>query len=445
MDAVDLTTFWGALTIGAPVAVVGYGLMLSGDSGGLGFSASQLLLVIPLGVVLAVGLLWSVARPSAAYGEGTSMMLRPALGVLGSWLYLPVQLALMVVLASLELRIVGDAAAIAMGELGWAVSRGVGIGITAAVTLGIGLAGIRGVRWWIRRIAFWGGLATALWVIWRLIAVVDIGGFRNETPSPHFWLGVDMILGLAILFFPLVGDTTRLVDDESTASASVGAGFGVPALLVLLAGGLGAVVTSGGFDPAVIIGQIGGPVVGIAAVVVLLLWLLTAELDQPLLFLFIPAETLMSRGSARTWQWMVPGVVVAAILAGFVDAPSLLGIVDFLVSVLTPIVGVFLADFFVVRRKGYLSGDLYDDRGVYRGVQVAALPSLVLGFLLYQVIHPVGASWWIDTVVRVIPVAPLTQYGTPPVLTVLLFSMLLYIAVGSFTIRPEVVVSKLRI
>lgn len=446
MSAVDLTSMWVAITLGVPVAVVGFELMVSPSFGGLGMSAAQLLLAVPLGVVVAVGLLWASARPGAAYGEGAVLMLKPALGVFGSWIYLPVHVVLMIVLAALELRVVGVVLDAGFTGLGLPIGVNVGIIVTAILAFGLGAVGTSWLRWWVRRVAFWGGLGSAMWVVWRLAADLDITSVRLQSPSPRFWLGVDMIIGLAVLFFPLVVDTARTVSDESAASASVGAGFGVTALLVLMAGGLAAAAAPGVVDPGLVIVKFGGPALGVVGGLVLLAWALGSEADQPALFLVMPTQALQSfdfripRSVGVIW-----GPVIAAVVAMLTDTRDLFGVISFLISILTPILGVFLADYFVVRRRAYLSRDLYRTRGAYRGINVAAVPAILLGFVVFQWVNPVGAHWWIEVVLSVLPGAPIAQLGIPAVVTSFLAAFVTYGILGRFTVRQAAYISKMRI
>src|SRR5665811_846666 len=148
MSVVDLTTMWVAITLGVPVAAVGFELMVSPALGGIGLSATQLLLAVPLGVVVAVGLLWASAQPGAAYGEGAVLMLKPALGAIGSWFYLPFHVVLMIVLAALELRVVGVVLGAGSTALGFPVGTVVGIAASAILAIVFGFFGTPWLRWW---------------------------------------------------------------------------------------------------------------------------------------------------------------------------------------------------------------------------------------------------------------------------------------------------------
>jgi NCS1 family nucleobase:cation symporter-1 len=444
LSPAELTSLWVAVTLGVPVVVVGYILMVSTSLGGLGLSATQLLLAVPLGVVVAVGVLWVAARPGSRYGEGLAVLLKPSLGTIGAALYLFVHAALLIVLAALELRVVGIVLTTAVGDLGsFTPPDFVGVVIAAVAAVGLGVGGA--LRWWVRRVAFWGGLAAAMWIVWRLAADVNLEATRAQTPSPWFWLGVDMIVGLAVLFFPLIVDTTRALPDERSAPAAVGAGFGVSALIVLMAGGLAAATSPGIVDPAEIVAKLGGPLAGVGAALALLAWVVFAELDGAPLFLVMPTRALRSLGiDPPEWVAIIVGPAAATAVAVLVSTRDLFGVLGFLMSVLAPILGVFLSDFYLVRGGAYMSRDLYQRGGVYRGVNVAAILSLLLGFAVYQWVSPSGADWWVQLLKDGLPGAPLSQFGTPGVVASLAVSALTYSVTGRILMREESYVSHVR-
>jgi NCS1 family nucleobase:cation symporter-1 len=444
LSPAELTSLWVAVTLGVPVAVVGYMLMVGTSFGGLELSATQLLLAVPLGVVIAVGVLWVAARPGSIYGEGLGVLLKPSFGTVGAGLYLVLHAAFLIVLAALELRVVGVVLVAAVGDLGpFTLPDFVGVAIASLAAVGLAIGGA--LRWWVRRVAFWGGLATAMWIVWRLAAELDLEAARAQTPSPWFWLGVDMIVGLSVLFFPLIVDTTRALPDERSAPAAVGAGFGVSALIVLMAGGLAAATSPGIVDPAQIVTKLGGPLAGVGAALALLAWVVFAESDGAPLFLVMPTRALASLGlDPPRWVAIVAGPAAATAVAMMTTARDLFGVLAFLMSFLTPILGVFLSDFYLVRGGAYMSRDLYRRGGVYRGINLAAVLSLLLGFVVYQWVTPVGADWWVRFLTDGLPGAPLSQFGVPGVVASLAVSALAYTVAGRFLVREESYVSHVR-
>ncbi len=170
--------------------------------------------------------------------------------------------------------------------------------------------------------------------------------------------------------------------------------------------------------------------------------MLAGEADQPFAFLYsatIAAETVLPRLPLRVIA--LPLLAGAVALALTVEAAVVLDLLRLLLSLLVPLVGVYLADFFVVRRRSYLSDALYDRRGAYRGINVYALPSLVLGFLLYQWIDPSGPEGWTGWIEGVLP----NPAGVPPVIVTLTFSFTVYALLGRWRIEQAYYISHLRV
>lgn len=449
LDARDLTGLWVSFVVGMPVVLVGLRLMAAPAAGGMGFSGSQLLLMVPVGVLLGVGLIAATAFSAAQVSERTVVLLRPSVGILGSWLYLPIGLVFFVAWSALELAIAGRSLTVAVELLGGpAINRTagtIGVAVVAALLLFLGPRLV--ARTWVRWFAFWAGLAVMLLLTWQVASEVDLAALLEQRPAPHFWLGVDLIVGASVLFFPLVADTARFAADENAAASSIGAGFGVPALIALLLGGLTAVAITGAEPtPVGMVASVFGSAAGVFGGLLALFWVLAAEPDQPFAFLYSAAASV-EQVLSRVALW-IPGLlltVVAVIVAIFVDANTLVDLLGLVLSALVPLLGVFLADFYVVRRRSYLSDALYKRRGVYKGVNFYALPSLILGFLLYQWIDPTGPSWWVDAVENLIPGgSPASTAGVPPVIMTLVFAFSLYALLGRWRIKQAFYMSHLR-
>jgi purine-cytosine permease-like protein len=222
----------------------------------------------------------------------------------------------------------------------------------------------------------------------------------------------------------------------------------VPALIALLLGGLAA--ASGGMveaTPAGLVAEFFGSSVGALGAVLALLWVLGGQADQPFAFLYSVSASLQSL-VARLPIWASGVVLVAgaAVLAVLVDAGFWLDMISLLMAFLVPVLGVFLADFFVVRRRSFLSDSLYDIRGAYRGVNWYALPSVLLGFVLFQWIAPAGPDGWVQFVEQLIPgQSPADGAGVPPVMITLLFSFTTYALLGRWRIEEAYYISKLRV
>ncbi len=440
LSAVDITAWWAAMTIGIPAVVVGYRIG-SSAAGGFGLTPGQLLLVIPLGVVITVGLLWLAARPAGAYTEGTLVLLRPSLGFLGAWAYLPVHLVIIVVLAALELRLVGVAIAGGLEKLGVLVPVWLPVVAAGAITITVLALGLQTARRLLRAVGFWGGLAVGLWALWQFASSATLTEVAARPPSPYAWRAVDLIMGLAALYFPFIADSGRLVRDDRAVAPGIGSGFGVAALVALLAGGLAGVATTGSLDPeSALLALAGGGTV--AAGLLLIAWALAGEADQPALMLLPGTEATADLFRDLRPEFLRVGVpLVATALAVAVGGEDLFGVVSTVITLLVPLLGVFLADALLVHRNGYLSDGLYNPRGAYRGFNIPAYPALLAGFVMYQWASPYGGDWWVSFV-NTWPGAPL---GLPPVLTSLAVSFAVYGVLARFFRRQEVYISKLRV
>ena len=450
LDTTELTGLWVSFAIGVPLVLVGIRLMTGAAAGGLGLSGSQLLLVVPIGVVLGVGLLSAVAYASATISERTPIVLRPALGMVGSWLFVPVTVAFLISWSALELEVAGRSLARAIELFGGPViNRSVGtisVAVVTAIFLLIGPQ--RLVRTWIKWFAFWFGLAVTLALVWRIVGDLDLTLMLELTPGPHFWLGIDLVVGAAVFFFPLVADTARFAPDQGAAASSIGAGYGVPALIALLLGGLASATGSlTEPTPAGMVAEFFGSSAGVLGAVLAVLWVLGGEADQPFAFLYSASASIQTLiAKAPIWSSGVVLVVASAVLSLTVDSAFWIELIDIIVSILVPVLGIFLADFFLVRRRGYLSDSLHDRRGAYRGVNVYAWMSLILGFVLYQWLSPAGPAGWVDFVDQLIPGRPPAEaVGVPPVIFTLVFSFVSYSLVGRWRIEEAFYMSKLRL
>ena len=450
LDTAELTGLWVSFAVGIPLLLVGIRLMSGTEAGGLGFSASQLLLVVPIGVLLGVGLLSAVAYASALVSDRTLIMVRPALGIVGSWLFVPVVVAFLVSWSALELDLAGRSLSAASEAFnGPAIARSWGVVIVAVLAafflfLGPQLV----VRSWVKWFAFWVGLGVMLILVWRTVTELDLVAMLEQAPGAHFWLGVDLVVGGAVVFFPLVAETARFAPDQGTAASSVGAGYGVPALIAVLLGGLAASTnTLMEPTPVGIVAEFFGSSAGVLGAVLAVFWLFGAEADQPFAFLYSASasiQTLVSR--APIWAGGFVLLAISAVLSVIVDTTFWVELIGLLLSIVIPVLGVFLADFFIVRRRSYLSDSLYDIRGAYRGFNVWALPSLIIGFVLYQWIAPAGPSGWVAFVDQLIPgQPPADAAGVPPVMITLLFSFSLYALLGRWRIEEAYYMSKLRV
>ncbi len=136
---------------------------------------------------------------------------------------MPVAIVFLVSWAALELKVAGRSLT-AASELfnGPTVNRSVGtiiVAVLAAFFLVVGPQLV--VRTWVKWFAFWAGLGVMLILVWRVVADLDLVMMLEQPPGAHFWLGVDLVVAGAVIFFPLVADTARFAPDQGTAASRV--------------------------------------------------------------------------------------------------------------------------------------------------------------------------------------------------------------------------------
>ncbi|MGH8937440.1 MAG: cytosine permease [Acidimicrobiia bacterium] len=444
----DFTVLWASFLIGVPSLMAGAELAAPRQAGGLGFSFGQLTLAVLLGALLGSALLAGAAWVAGYNGVTTILLLRPTLGITGSHFLAALNLIFLMGWAAFELGVAADGLNRALLELS-GLTLGPGAVVLLALVAGVMLwAGPKAVAVvWVRRFAIWAALLLFLYLLWVLVGRLDLPTLVGEPRAPGFWGGVDVMMLLAVLWFPVVADYARLAADQEAAASSAGVGFGVGAIVSVMVGAL--LVFGGGAGPTGtgVVEALGVAGAGLAGVI-LLSWVALAQADQPFAFLW------SATGSAQVLAPRVEGMYLSAaalavvgVAAAGLDPDLLLDYLRLLLSIYAPIFAVFAADFFVVRRRRYNVDDLYRREGEYRGFNWMAFLPVLLGFIVYQWIDPAGPPGFAELVSITTPGGrPLAErfVGVPPALVSMLLSFAIYAVVGRWRVKEEVHISAIR-
>jgi len=444
--ASEFAVLVASLAFGAPALIVGADLL--GLESGLGMTVPQLILAAPLGIVFAAGLLAAAAWAAADNGVPTGLLMRPALGVAGSWVASALQVLFFLAWTALELDFGASALLGAMEALEVeAFPRGltiIGLGLIAGIFLVAGLAWVTQV--WLYRFAFWGALALTVALAWMFLSSVDLDLLLDATPqASRFWLGVDGVMALGVIWFPVVADTARFVSAAPTAASGAGTGFSVAALALVLLGGIRAAsVDLAGGDPAALLFDGATSVVAVVVVA----WLVVGSIDQPFLFTFSAAtalSTINDRLAGRIQAIVVLAIGVVVAIA--VPRSTLRGVTELVVLFIAQVMAILIADYFLVRRRYYETDELYRRKGRYAGVNLYGLVAILVGFTIALVIRPVGPENWVASLESLIPGdLPLSETaGVPPIMVSMLISFAIYAGLGRWKIHDRVVVSPLRV
>ena len=393
----DVAVLWGDLGIGLLVLVTGALLVPA-----LGFVTA--LVAIVLGSVIGVSLLALAAAAGAQHGVPTMVLLRPVLGLRGSWLPSALNCVQLVGWTAVELWAMSFVADLVSERVFGFSARGVWLVIVAVVCATLALWGPVGVtRVWMERFGAWVIVAISLVVTGLVLLRGDIGAAVSAPGAggfPNFGQALDLVIAMPISWLPLVADYTRFA--RRPRSAFIGTFWGylianiwlysLGALLVL---GPGSVPDPAGIA-AGILSIAGGSIAG----VLFLLGLLVGETDEAFANIYSGSVSVQNVFPRVPLRYLVVGITaVGAVLAAGLTMLIYETFLFFLGSVFVPLFGIMAADHFVNRRSRIVIDDLYSRRGRYwfqKGVRATALVPWIAGFLVFHWINPSPFAWWLE-------------------------------------------------
>ncbi|MBI4240581.1 MAG: cytosine permease [Candidatus Rokubacteria bacterium] len=352
----DYVVLWGDLGIGLLVLLAGSFLVPA-------LSLSQALGAILLGSVIGVTLLALAGVPGSQTGVPTMVVLRPVLGIRGSYLPTVVNVLQLLGWTVFELVIMGHAAnAVSKQLVGWD-AYAFWVALWGVVVIGMAVWGpLAVVRQWLGRFAVWVMLATTLWLTWYLATRYDVGQLLAKPGAGGFpfWAAVDLVIAMPISWMPLVADYSRFARAPAPAFWGTALGYflanvwfyGLGALILLAAG-----VTQEpkGFVEAIAL--IAGPLA--------LLVLLVDETDEAWADLYSCAVSLNNMFPAVNQRGLLVGLgVFSSAVALLLDITRYEGFLLLIGSVFVPLFGVLASDYFVVRGR-YDVNQLFRPGGLY--------------------------------------------------------------------------------
>src|SRR5438067_2875124 len=202
---VDFVVLWSDLGLGLLVLLAGTLLVP-------GLALPDALAAIVIGSAIGCALLAVAGVIGTRLGAPTMVLLRPALGIRGS--YLPTALNIIQLLgwSIFEIIIMGTAAnAISQALFGfdyyplWAI-------VFAAIAILMGVGGpLVVIRQWLSKFAVWVMLATTVWLTYRLLSTPGFGALWSKPGdgSLPFWVGVDIVISMPVSWLPLIADYNR--------------------------------------------------------------------------------------------------------------------------------------------------------------------------------------------------------------------------------------------
>jgi NCS1 family nucleobase:cation symporter-1 len=425
----DFLVLWGDLGIGLLVMLAGTFLVP-----GLGLLPALLAVVVGGGAgALLLGL---VGTAGGTTGVPTMVLLRPVLGLRGSYVPTVLNVLQLIGWTIFEFVVMGVAASAIAHSVFRSGSFYVWTAVFAVIVVLMGVGGPIGVvRQWLEKFAVWIALATGIWLTIFVLTQFDLPDLLRKAGngSLTFGIGVDIAIALPISWLPLVADYNRFARSSRRGFLGTAIGFFVTNTWFLA---LGAVLFQGARgvpqDPSMFAVSIAFTAGWIA-----LLILLADETHNAWADLYSSAVSLQNLFPRLKQRWLIVALGAACLaVALVVDITRYQNFLFVIGSVFVPLFGILAADYFVLRRRRYRVEELYRSRGAYwytGGVNIPAIIVWAVGVLAYHVANPGTLGAIFPAWQKLVPAALGTAGGSAPAFLV---AFVLTLAVG-LTRRTE--------
>jgi len=379
LRAVDLGVLWFSLGVGLLVLYAGTFITP------FGFGLGPLLLTALAGSAIGSLLLAGAGVLGSKYGVPTMVSLRPIFGSRGSYVPTVLNAAQLFGWTALEVWVMSVAATALSGPI-----LGATTGVFWAVVFGAfcGLLAWGGplvvVREWLERVGLWLVLGSASWMTFRLAADP---GLASALPMwggdwTRIGLALDLVVAMPISWWPLVSDYSRFAQSPRRGFLGTTLGYVAANTWFYTLGAVMFLALALTDASEVFAGAIVSVFGGLA-----LLAILADETDNGFADIYSASVSIQNLRPKARLARLIPivtavGIVAAAFLTG-VPRTTVLYYEPFLLiigGVFVPMLGVVLADTFVVRRAGY-SDEEFRDRAPR--VRAWAFVAWTLGMLTY--------------------------------------------------------------
>lgn len=398
LRAFDIFVLWSSLGVGLLVLAAGALLI------GLGLSLAEALAVSLVGSVIGSLMLAAATHHGSRAGVPTMVSLRPILGRVGS--YGPTALNVLQLLgwAAFELLVMGYAAAVLTGNALGPWTAAILVPVFGAIVAALALGGpLAVVRDWLERFAIWlVYLSTALIVISLATRVSwDARPMAPAFQGPaSLLLGLDIVIAMPVSWWPLISDYNRFARSPKDSLVGTALGYTVAntAFYVIGAGlSVLAIQAGGGMT---FLGAMG--LLGLSFLPLLII--LADETDNGFADVYSTAVSIQNLAPKRRQAWFIVGATLISVAAAIVLLWRGEGIgggfENFLLIVgglFVPLLGVVVADSFLVRRGKYRREEFFE---AAPRVRWPAFASWIPGILLYFVVAyglvpglpPIGAT-----------------------------------------------------
>ncbi len=380
----DNLLLWGNLGVSLLVLIAGTYLVPA-------LSLPEAVVAIFLGSLIGNAMLGVAGMIGADAGVPGMVLMRAPLGLRGSWLPTILNAAQCVGWAIFELLIIATAVAALSDEVFGFRAQWLWTLVFGGIALAMALLGpVDVVRKVIRKFAVWAVIASLLYLTWWALDDTGFGVLwdRPGEGGSSVLDGVDLVVAITVSWIPLAADYTRFTRTRRAAFWGVGIGYFLAGSWLWL---LGAVLffSRSITDPAALpVAVAAGGLAGIVA----LLAVTVDETDEAFANVYSTAVSLQNLAPRAPQRPLVVAVAsIATVGALTIDLLSYESFLLLLGSFFVPLFGVLLADWLVAGAR-YRENDVFAAPDVRPGM----IAAWIAGFALYQWLHPVGPTWWVD-------------------------------------------------
>lgn len=220
------------------------------------------------------------------------------------------------------------------------------------------------------------------WAAFTIPPRLDI--VSSEASPPLLW-GLDVIIGYQVSWLLMFADYSRYTRSSRAAATAVFSGLALPALWLMPVGWNLARI-AGSDDPGTLLAAAG--VGWWTAILVALATVTTNFVNIYLSSLAWRTLSHRSTGVGTVWTIGLIGTALGLISSGWLTRFAEL--MTWIGSILVPVGGVFLAHFVILRRR--LDIDVVYDVKRLPSISIAGLAAWALGFVVYKLAAPIGAT-----------------------------------------------------
>ncbi|MFN8498812.1 MAG: putative hydroxymethylpyrimidine transporter CytX [Anaerolineae bacterium] len=375
----DYSILWADLGVGMLVLVAGSLLVP-------GLGLAEALVAIVVGTLVGNLLLAMAGIVGSDTGVPTMVSLRPSLGVRGSYLPSALNIVQLIGWAAFEVLIMAQAANAITQALIGVSNYLVWVAFFAILSTFMAVLGpVTIVKKWLAKVGVWAVLLTTLYLTWYIASHYDMRALFAQpgTGELSFWAGVDLVVAMPVSWLPLVSDYSRFARRSSDAFWGTYVGYFV-ANVWFYALGAAMMMALKLTDPLDLIPAIATLAGGSIA----LLIILVDETDNAFANIYstaVSAQNILPKLSLRTVAIGIGAVV--AVLAATLPLADYEWFLLLVGSIFVPLFGILAADYFVVRRRQYVTADMFRAGGAYwyrGGFNIAGIIAWLVGVAVYQ-------------------------------------------------------------